>query len=146
MTEWLSTAQGVYVSPSLPVCLPPFPPDNLFRKFIYTIFFRLRVISDIIQYLSFSVSLQSVWQSLDPSMLLHRLVFHSFLWLSNIPLCVRVLVCVYTTSFFIFFNWRIIALQNFVVFCQASTWISYRYTYVPSLLNLPPISLPIPPF
>ena len=40
-----------------------------------------------------------------------------------------------------FFNWRIIALQNFVVFCQTSTWISHRYTYVPFLLNLPPISL-----
>ena len=45
---------------------------------------------------------------------------------------------------FFFFNWRIIALQNFVVFCQTSTWISHRYTYIPSLLNLPPISLPIP--
>ena len=42
-------------------------------------------------------------------------------------------------------NWRIIALQNFVVFCQTSAWISHRYTYIPSLLNLPPISLPIPP-
>ena len=44
----------------------------------------------------------------------------------------------------LFFNWRIIALQNFAVFCQTSTWISHRYTYIPSLLNLPPISLPIP--
>ena len=39
-----------------------------------------------------------------------------------------------------FFNWRIIALQNFVVFCQISTWIRYRYTYVPSLWS----SLPSP--
>ena len=31
--------------------------------------------------------------------------------------------------FFYFFYWRIIALQNFVVFCQTSTWIRYRYTY-----------------
>ena len=46
---------------------------------------------------------------------------------------------------YLVFNWRIIALQNFVVFCQISTWISHRYTYVPSLLHLPPISLPIPP-
>ena len=38
----------------------------------------------------------------------------------------------------------IIAWQNFAVFCQTSTGISYRYTYVPSLLNLHPISLPIP--
>ena len=36
------------------------------------------------------------------------------------------------------------ALQNFV-FSQTSTWISHRYTYIPSLLNLPPISHPIPP-
>jgi len=43
------------------------------------------------------------------------------------------------------FYWRIIAVQNFVVFCQTSAWISCRYTYIPSLLNLPPISLSIPP-
>ena len=47
--------------------------------------------------------------------------------------------------FQLIFYWRVIALQNFVVFCQTSTWISHRYTYIPSLLNLPPISLPIPP-
>ena len=35
-------------------------------------------------------------------------------------------------SFFkkLFFNWRIIDLQNF--FFQTSTWISHRYTYVPA--------------
>ena len=32
-----------------------------------------------------------------------------------------------------FFNWRMIALQNFVVFCHISTWVSHRYTYIPSL-------------
>ena len=32
-----------------------------------------------------------------------------------------------------------------VVFCQASAWISHRYTYILSLLNPPPHSLPIPP-
>jgi len=45
-----------------------------------------------------------------------------------------------------YFNWRMIALQNFVVSCHTSTRISHRYTNVPSLLDLPPISLPIPPF
>ena len=38
--------------------------------------------------------------------------------------------------FFIFrenFNWRIVALQNFVIFCQTSTRINHRYTLVPSL-------------
>ena len=37
---------------------------------------------------------------------------------------------------YLFFNWRIIALQNFVVFCQTSAWISHWYTDIPSLLNL----------
>ena len=48
-------------------------------------------------------------------------------------------------NLFIFY-WRIIALQIFVVFYQTSTWISHRYTYIPSLLNLPLfwISLPSP--
>ena len=42
------------------------------------------------------------------------------------------------------FNWRIVALQNCVGFCQTSTWISHRYIYVPSLLNLPPNTDPFP--
>ena len=45
----------------------------------------------------------------------------------------------------IIFYWRILASQNFAVFCQTSTWTSHRYTYIPSLLKLSPISLPIPP-
>jgi len=50
------------------------------------------------------------------------------------------------TSFFFFnFYWRIIALQYCAGFCHTSTWISHRFTYVASLLNLPPISHPIPP-
>ena len=40
------------------------------------------------------------------------------------------------------FNWRIIALQCCVGLCHTSTWISHRYTHVPSLLNLPPTSHP----
>ena len=42
--------------------------------------------------------------------------------------------------FIYFFNWRIIALQNFVIFCQTSTRINHKYTHVTSLPNLPPIS------
>ena len=54
------------------------------------------------------------------------------------------IVCtVFTFLMYLFFYWRIIALQNFVVFCQTSTWISHRYTYIPSLLNLPPHSTPL---
>ena len=40
------------------------------------------------------------------------------------------------------FNWRIITLQCFFGFCCATTWISYMYTYIPSLLSLPPPSQP----
>ena len=40
----------------------------------------------------------------------------------------------------IFFYWTIIALQNFVVFCQMSTWIIHQYTYGPSLLTFKNIS------
>ena len=45
----------------------------------------------------------------------------------------------------VIFNWRIVALQYCVGFCHLSTWISHRYTYVSSLLNLPPTSEPLPP-
>ena len=38
------------------------------------------------------------------------------------------------------FYWRIITLQTFAVFCQTSTWISHRYTYIPSFWT----SLPTP--
>ena len=41
----------------------------------------------------------------------------------------------------LFFNWRIIALQSCVGFCQPSTWISHRHMYVPPCW----ISLPPPP-
>ena len=40
------------------------------------------------------------------------------------------------------FRWRIIALQYSVGFCHTSTWISQRYTHVPSLLYLPSASHP----
>ena len=70
-------------------------------------------------------------------------------WPSIIPS----VLCVYVFSFenlqrffslFKSFNWRIIALQYIVSFCHTKTWISY--TYGTSLLNLPPISYPIPSF
>ena len=41
------------------------------------------------------------------------------------------------TLFEIFnFDWRTIALQCCVDFCHTTTWISHKYTYVPSLLTL----------
>ena len=42
-----------------------------------------------------------------------------------------------------FFNRRITVSQHCVDLCHTSTWISHRHTYVPSLLNLPPISYAI---
>ena len=43
------------------------------------------------------------------------------------------------------FNWRITDVQYCVGFCHTSTWISHRYTYVPSFLVLPPTVSPFPP-
>ena len=62
-------------------------------------------------------------------------------------LCDNIIYSVLDIQFFFkFFNWRIIALQNFVVFCHISTRISHRYTHVSCLPDLPPISLPTPLF
>ena len=51
-------------------------------------------------------------------------------------------ICIH---FFFLFNWRIIALQYCVCFYHTSTWVSCMHAYVPSLLNFPPTSHPIPP-
>ena len=60
--------------------------------------------------------------------------------------------CSSMTDFLIFeikitviFNWNIIALQCCIDSCHISAWISHRYTYVLSLLNLLPTSYPLPP-
>ena len=60
------------------------------------------------------------------------------------------LMYTYTYTYIYIYNlsiyyWTINALHNFAIFCQTSTWISHRYTYIPSVLNLSPISLPIQP-
>ena len=46
--------------------------------------------------------------------------------------------------FFFFFNWKIIGLQCCAGFCHTAMQIRHRYTYMPSLLNLPPTLSTIP--
>ena len=52
-------------------------------------------------------------------------------------------ICLDVIGLFIIFNWRMIALQCCVGFCYRTTWTSYKYTYIPFLLNLPP-TIPSP--
>ena len=90
-----------------------------------------------------TVSLNTVW--LDSPWHLFPFYFSIYFYTSCWPAAWR--RCIWVLLFFLinFFYWRIITLQNFAVFCQTSTWISHRYTYIPSLLKLPPTSLPILP-
>ena len=62
--------------------------------------------------------------------------------------CLLIMYQIYSLLFKInlFFNWRIIALQNFAVFCQTSTWISHRYTYTRPFWTSLPSPSPSHPF
>ena len=66
----------------------------------------------------------------------------------HIHIYIFILLSIHLQIFFLknssIFNWRIIALQYCVDLYCISTCISQMYTYAPSLLNLPPISHPIP--
>ena len=67
-------------------------------------------------------------------------------WVTNTLLHLPLVCCYYLYIFLkIISNCRIIALLRCVGFCHTWTWISHRYTYVSSLLNLPPTSHVIPP-
>ena len=56
------------------------------------------------------------------------------------PECVG---CSFFLKLFIYFNWRIITLQNCDAFCHTSAWIGQRHTCVLSLLK-PPLYPPYP--
>ena len=48
-------------------------------------------------------------------------------------------------TFFCFLICKIITLQCCVGFCYTTKWISYKYTYIPFLLSLPPTQPPPTP-
>ena len=106
--------------------------------FYFKFIFRFHI-CDIIKYLGFP----------DVSFKHNVLKFHPCgCKRQDILSCVRIIFhCAYIShTFYLFLIEKIIPLHYCVDFDQISTWISHRFTCVPSHLNTPPISLPIPPF
>ena len=64
-------------------------------------------------------------------------IFNMDILLVSAPFSFIIKADVQCIFFWIFFNWRIIALQNCVGFGQTSIWISRRYTCVPLPLEPP---------
>ena len=114
-----------------------------------------------ISYLTYFTKSNTPRYSLGSFTLLQKAEFHSFLWLNNMrcdswgrkesdmtewlnwtelnwishlyPFILWwILVFTSFIKINLFFNWRIIALQIFVVFCKTSTCICHRYTYIHS--------------
>ena len=54
----------------------------------------------------------------------------------TLPSLIFCFIMVYHRMFF--FNWKIIALRRCVSFWYTTMWISYKYTYIHSLLSIPP--------
>ena len=71
---------------------------------------------------------------------------HSVLNLQNSSTTVcRLFFFAFKKKNYLTFYWGIIALQTFAVFCQASTWISHRYTYTPAFWTSLPSPFPSHP-
>ena len=91
-----------------------------------------------------SLTLFAVCLSFPVVRMLGLLIPASEIWQKLIPRLLNMTDFCFSIPFFfchfIFLNCRILALQNFVLFCQTSTRISHRYTHVPSA----PASLPSP--
>ena len=103
ISVYMSTPISQFIPPPPPPCFPPLASIGLFSTSVFLLlpckpvhlyhFSRFHIYA-LIYNIGFSLSdlLHSVWQSLGPSTSLQMTQFHSFLWLSNIPLCI------YTTS------------------------------------------------
>ena len=61
---------------------------------LWSSFFKLPHLSEIIQYLSFSDLFHLAFYPSVPFMLSQMARLHSFLWWNNIPLCVYIFMCV----------------------------------------------------
>ena len=88
--------------------------------------------------------------SLSPFPPLYLLIFiFNFFFFSCLALCLwpladPVVFLLNRSSIHFIFHGRIMALEYWVGFCYPSAGISHGHTCVPSLLSLPPSSLPIP--
>ena len=71
----------------------------------------------------------TVWSTKEVQLIKRKQINYSLMW----------------TIWLFFLNWSIVALQCCVSFCYTTTWISSKYTYMPSLLSLPPTPPSHPP-
>ena len=107
------------ISPKYSFPLPPFPLRNFFQHF-------------------------GPFLPIHPST---HICYQTQMWVCSSVCFSFHLIFIYLLAFsekLFIFNWGVIALQDSVGFCHTSAWVSHRYSYAPSLLNLPPTSHPIP--
>ena len=115
---------------------------NIIQTFIHSLIHNMQILSLIISH-------QKIIEGSCFLFFKSHLPLLSLLIGAFSPLTFKVIIDSYVGFFcchLIFFNCKIFALQNYVVFCHTSTRISHRYTHVPSLPKLPSISLHTPTF